>query len=280
MSSQQDGPGVFEGGVVNDKRQRSWFSGLSELVFPPVCLVCRDPLSENERHICSDCRKRISLITSPLCTQCGRPFSTADDRDHLCGGCIASPPPFDVARSLGVYGDALLALIQLFKYHRRFHLAETMVRLMTDASYPGLNPSEFDVIVPVPLHKKRLRERGYNQSLLLARGLGERWGVPVDGRGLLRIRWTEPQVTLTPGEREKNVRGAFAVREKRGSGRPGAVSGFMRRSRVSSSYEDASVLLVDDVYTTGATVRECARVLSRAGARRVGVLTTARVVVR
>lgn len=264
---------------MNDTTQHSWFTGLSELVFPPVCLVCRDPLSENERHICPDCRERISRIDSPLCTQCGRPFFTTDGRDHLCGGCIASPPPFDVARSLGVYGDALLVLIQLFKYHRRFHLAATLVRLMTDAPYPGLNPFEFDVIVPVPLHKKRLRERGYNQSLLLARGLGEKWGVPVDGRGLLRTRWTEPQVNLTPGEREKNVRGAFAVREKKGSGRLGAVCGFMRRSG-GSPYEDASVLLVDDVYTTGATVRECARVLSRAGARRVGVLTTARVVVK
>jgi len=265
--------------VAKDKTRRAWFTGLSDLAFPPVCLVCRAPLSEKERHICPACRGEISLILSPLCTRCGRPFFAAVGRDHLCGGCIVSPPPFDVARSLGVYGDVLLSLIQLFKYHRRFHLAETLVRLMTDASYPGLKPSEFDVIVPVPLHKRRLRERGYNQSLLLARGLGRVWGMPVDGRGLLRIRWTEPQVNLTPEERERNVRGAFAVRDKRGSGRFGFARVLTQR-RGESLYKDASVLLVDDVYTTGATVRECARVLTRAGARRVGVLTTARVVVK
>ncbi|MBN1882137.1 MAG: ComF family protein [Deltaproteobacteria bacterium] len=200
---------------------------------------------------------------------CGRPFFAADDRDRLCGGCILSPPPFDVARSLGAYGDVLLSVIQLFKYHRRFHLADTLVRLMTDTSYPGLSPDEFDIIVPVPLHRRRLRERGYNQSLLLARGLGKIWGMRVDGRGLVRTRWTEPQVNLTPTERERNVRGAFTVRGREGGGRRGR-----------SLYEGASVLLVDDVYTTGATVRECARVLIDSGARRVGVLTAARVVVK
>jgi len=264
---------------VNEKSERAWLTGLFELVFPPVCPACREPLSENERHICPACRGGIFRINSPLCTRCGRPFFTADNRDHLCGGCIVSPPPFDVARSLGVYGDVLLSLIQLFKYHRRFHLAENLVRLMTDASYPGFSPDEFDVIVPVPLHKRRLRERGYNQSLLLARGLGRSWGVRVDNGGLLRIRWTKPQVNLTLEEREKNVRGAFAVRGNEGGGRFDFMAGFPGRKR-RPLYEDTSVLLVDDVYTTGATVRECARVLAASGARRVGVLTAARVVVK
>jgi len=264
---------------VDGHSGRSWFSGLFELVFPPVCLACRDPLSEGERHICPGCRDRISRIASPLCTRCGRPFFSGDSRDHLCGGCIASPPPFDVARSLGAYGEVLLSLVQLFKYHRRFHLTETLVGLMVDGSYPGFSPTEFDVIVPVPLHRKRLRERGYNQSLLLSTGLGRAWGIEVDGGGLVRTRWTEPQVNLTPRQRETNVRGAFAAAgEGRGGffGLPAGVGGRRGRPR----FEDESVLLVDDVYTTGATVRECARELIAAGATRVGVLTAARVVVK
>jgi predicted amidophosphoribosyltransferase len=173
----------------------------------------------------------------------------------------------------------LLSLVQLFKYHRRFHLAETQVDLMADGSYPGFSPVEFDVIVPVPLHARRLRERGYNQSLLLAEGLGETWGVRVDGGGLVRTRWTEPQVNLTPRQREMNVRGAFAVPGEGDGGLFRFMAGLTGR-RGRHRFEDASVLLVDDVYTTGATVRECARALTAAGAKRVGVLTAARVVVK
>jgi ComF family protein len=270
--------GDFVETIVTEKPERRWFTGLFELAFPPACVTCRDLLSDGERYVCPDCRDRISRIVSPLCTRCGRPFFTPDDRDHLCGGCIISPPPFDVARSLGVYGDVMLPLVQLFKYHRRFHLAETLTRLMADGSYPGFSPEDFDVIVPVPLHTKRLRERGYNQSLLLARGLGDAWGMPVDGRGLRRTRWTEPQVNLTLKEREENVRGAFAVRDAAPKGRLRLMAGVRRRRHL--PIKDAAVLLVDDVYTTGATVRECARVLAASGARRVGVLTAARVVVK
>ena len=264
--------------IVTEKPERRWFTGLFELAFPPTCVACRGLLSEGERHVCPDCRDRISRIFSPLCTRCGRPFFTPGDRDHLCGGCILTPPPFDIARSLGVYGDVMLPLIQLFKYHRRFHLAETLTRLMAGGSYPGFSPGDFDVIVPVPLYKKRLRERGYNQSLLLARGLGNAWGVPVDERGLVRTRWTEPQVNLTLKEREENVRGAFAVRDTAPMGRPRVATGMRRRDHF--PFKDAAVLLVDDVYTTGATVRECSRVLAASGAGRVGVLTAARVVVK
>jgi ComF family protein len=150
-------------------------------------------------------------------------------------------------------------MIHRYKYGKKVQLRRPLGLLTAArlASFAG--ESAPDLLIPVPLHRKRLSERGFNQSLLIARVLEQEWRLPLVRAGLARIRWTEPQVRLSAAEREQNVRGAFAVAD------PSAVSG-------------KRVMLVDDVFTTGSTVDECARVLRRAGAAGVQVVTVARAV--
>lgn len=158
-----------------------------------------------------------------------------------------------------MYGGVLLEAVHLFKYHHRTSLRSVLADLVAKHDWGNFDPKRYDVMVPVPLHRQRLYERGFNQAMLLCRGIGEVWGIEINETGLARTRRTAPQIRLTVAQREKNVRGAFAVRGDGFSGK--------------------RVLLVDDVYTTGATVSECSRILMGAGAEEVGVLTIARVVI-
>ena len=157
---------------------------------------------------------------------------------------------FGWARGVLVYDDATAKAIHRFKYGHDTTYSRPLGSMMADYTLEG-----FDLIIPVPLHIKRLRERGFNQSLLLANAIGKRQGIPVDPYILKRTRWTEPQVNLTGLERKVNVKGAFEV------------CGDVRGKRI---------LIVDDVYTTGATVSECSKALKRSGAKEVCVLTLSR----
>jgi len=239
---------------------RSPLAPLVDVFFPAQCLSGEKMHTPGQDVLCDLCRSAIDPVKSPLCLRCGRPFFTPGDEDHLCGACINNPPRFDAARALGAYGGVLLELIHLFKYHHRAHLHGILVELLIENECAGFLPGDFDVIVPVPLHRKRLYERGYNQSLLLARGIERAWGIPINDRDFVRKRWTEPQIKLSFKERALNVEGAFAIKGDVFSGR--------------------RVFLVDDVFTTGATASECAGALKSAGASHVGVLTIARVVIK
>ncbi len=238
---------------------RRTLSALLDLVFPPVCVTCGGSISTDRRHLCDECAGRIVRIGHPLCTICGKPFLTSGDTDHLCGACIHRRPPFSMARSFGVYGGVLLEAVHLFKYHHRTSLRSVLTELIAGHDWGDFDPKRYDLMVPVPLYRKRLYERGFNQAMLLCRGIGKVWGIEINETSLARTRHTVPQIRLTPAQREKNVRGAFAV----------AGNGFKGKR----------VLLVDDVYTTGATASECSRILMDAGAEEVGVLTIARVVI-
>lgn len=226
---------------------RRLLGALMDLIFPPLCVICGEYLSSGERHLCGSCISQIVKISHPLCTFCGKPFFGSADSDHLCGECMAVKPPFHVARTYGVYGGVLLAAVHLFKYHHRTYLAPVLSELVAGNDWSGCDLRSYDLITPVPLHRRRLYERGYNQALLLCREIGSLWGMPVNDTDLIRCRWTMPQIQLSPKEREKNVRGAFTV--------------------VGDGFREKRVLLVDDVYTTGATVAECARTLSVVGPR-------------
>lgn len=161
-----------------------------------------------------------------------------------------------MARELGVYEGNLLKAIHLFKYGGKINIARLLGRML--ASYP-LDFSIYDLLIPVPLHIKRLKERGFNQAVLLSKEIKRAHSIPIEMFGLKRIRATRPQVLLKEKERMLNVKGAFAVKN------PANIKG-------------RKVLLIDDVFTTGATVNECAKVLKKAGAERIDVLTLARVV--
>ena len=205
----------------------------------------------------------LAFIQSPLCPVCGLPFAGAG-RDHRCAHCLARPPRYNTARACIGYEAgadrpaAVAAMLHRYKYARDVTLAPILGTLLAD--HYGAH-SQHDVIVPVPLHIRRLRWRGFNQALLLARPLARRTRTALAPFALQRTRPTRPQVGLDELGRRRNIARAFGVRH------PEQVHG-------------RSVLLVDDVYTTGATVNECAKTLRHAGATRVDVLVLARAVPR
>jgi ComF family protein len=196
-------------------------------------------------------------IVPPRCVSCGLPLRNFQDTsEHLCGECIQQMPPYSGARSFGYYTAELRQLIQGLKFQNRRNLVKLLAPLLAEAFYDSWRREDFDLIVPVPLHLKRKRERGYNQSELLARSLARRISIPC-GRGLTRVRSTLPQIGLTDSQRRENVRKAFCCTN------PQQISG--RR-----------ILLIDDVMTTGATVASASGALLAGGALRISVLTVAR----
>jgi ComF family protein len=235
-------------------------TGLVDIIFPPRCLTCDFILDHHENlPVCPSCFSKIKFITSPICICCGIPFTGADESDHLCGDCIISKPAFSIARAVGHYEATLLDTIHNFKYRGKIAIGKILGQLMAEYEYPAFNISDFTLIMPVPLHSKRLRERGFNQSVILAKEIAGRHHIPLDFLTLKRYIYTEPQVNLGKKERESNVRGAFDVK--------GQEKTLNRK-----------IILVDDVYTTGSTVEECARILMKKGATSVAVLTLARAV--
>ncbi len=237
-----------------------------DTVFPPCCMACENWLPGGaSRCFCESCGTRIEMLRAPLCPLCGRPWRHEWQGDHLCGACLLQPPSFSVARSWACYPrepdptHPLRQVVHRFKYGRQASLGQPLGRLMAEFSRSWFSPPDLDLIVPVPLHPRRLRWRGFNQSVLLGREVGSAWGLRLDPFVLTRRKETAPQSGLALKERRPNVRGAFAVASRR-------------------SVEGMRLLLVDDIYTSGATVNECARVLMRSGVREVRVLTLARTV--
>lgn len=235
-------------------------TGIADLIFPPRCITCGELLEQHgPLPFCPCCIAGIRFIGSPLCPRCGTPFPAAEGEDHLCGECLITKRPYAVARSVGRYEETLLTAIHLFKYRGKIGIGDLLSRIMADFADKTWDMKLFERIMPVPLHRRRLRERGFNQAVILARGLSKRFNIPIDFTALRRDLFTPPQVGLDRKQRSANVKGAFTVTH------PERIVG--RR-----------LLLVDDVYTTGSTLTECARVLIRAKAEAVAVLTMARAV--
>lgn len=231
-------------------------TALLDFILPPLCHICHSFIPDaGKLHICPTCRERLPLVLSPICTLCGIPFSSAGG-DHRCGACINNPPHFDVARAPFLYEGAIRELIHSFKYDRRTHLRYPLAILAMESAQAFMTYSP-QLVIPVPLHKSRLRQRGFNQAVLFGKMLSQGLSLPMVPDALTRIRPTEPQINLNAADRHLNVRGAFAVK------RPAAVAG-------------KQVLLLDDVMTTGSTMDECAKELKRAGAVAVVAATIAR----
>ncbi len=229
-----------------------------DLLVPRRCAGCGSACREVPNHYwCASCHEGLPWVRAPLCPLCGRPyFDSPTSSNHVCGDCLLVPPPFDGARSAALYSDIVRKRIHEVKFGGRLYWIPPLVQLLVDCleewSLKGL-----DGLVAVPLHVKRVRQRGFNQSALLAELLGKRLRMPVCRDALVRSRWTEPQTRLKREERLKNVAHAFAVGNR-------------------SSVRGRSILLIDDVHTTGSTVAACTLTLKEARAERVYVLTVAR----
>ena len=211
--------------------------------------------------VCRPCWQHVARLDGILCDLCGYAFASGNlpAEQALCAACRRGDFHFDFARSYGGLEDPLQAIIHQFKYGSHPSLARPLARLIHTLWVQGCRDRAPDMIVPVPLHKTRRKERGFNQALLLARHLSRWTQVPLMERVLVRHRSTAAQAGLSRGQRRRNIRGAFRVEDR-------------------AAVRKRAVLLVDDVFTTGATLNECARMLRKQGAHRVDVLTIARVV--
>ncbi len=220
------------------------FDPFLSLLYPPCCLVCS---RLGESGLCASCAAQILPIAAPFCAVCGQ---TLAPDDGGCGDCHRRRPAFVRARAMGAYDGVLRHAIHQFKYRDRPQLAVPLGRLLADYAReqaPALNGLRFDAVLPVPMHAVRQRQRGYNQSERLAQIVGRELGLPLSTNTLVRIRPTRPQVGLSAEARRTNLRGAFAVRQ------PEAVAG-------------KTLLLVDDVVTSGSSLYECSVTLKAAGA--------------
>lgn len=237
------------------RRLRGLAGATLDLVYPPACAGCGILLG-TKASLCPHCWSKLYLIERPYCEVLGTPFSHDLGPGILSADAIANPPPFDRLRSVALYDDLARVLVHSLKYRDRTDLAPMMGAWMLRAGDGAVEAA--DAILPVPLHRFRLIWRKFNQSAELARALGRLSGKPVLVDAVHRTKRTRRQVGLAPRAREENVRGAFTVTPK------GRETLFGRR-----------VVLVDDVFTTGATVMAVTRALKRAGVADVTVLTFA-----
>ena len=230
-----------------------------DVLLPPHCLTCDSPV-QAPGQFCPGCFSRTAFITAPLCNSCGVPFEAAGQGglDSVCGKCREYPPAWSAARAALRYDDQARRILMPFKYGDRIEVARALAPHMARAGAGLL--LQADLLVPVPLHRRRLLSRRYNQAALLAQALSRLSGRPAVLDGLRRVRPTSPLGHRNGAQRRAELAGAIQV----------------RASRV-AILADARVLLVDDVLTSGATADACAQVLLAAGAARVDVLAAARV---
>jgi len=276
------------------------FDTAAGVLFPPRCLACKSFFQPEEiedpgqpgifsrgfgtavrisaemdmagvfkivmaRFLCAECLEGFQAVESPVCPMCGMMFKSREEDDHLCGECVTLPKKFMAAGAAGVYSGTLMELVHSFKYRGKIQLRAALGLFLFTGFIRRYSRGEIDFIVPVPLHAKRFRQRGFNQAYLMiknwpdaAAAMGIKRPDVDRGRDVLeRSRETDSQAGLGRKDRMANIKGAFRLKNP-------------------SVIEGKRILLVDDVYTTGATVNECADVLLKGGAERVDVFTLAR----
>jgi len=234
-----------------------FFDSFQELIFPSFCLECEQRLPCRDLPLlCSSCLLKIEYINSPRCRCCGAPFQTG--LDHFCSLCLKKSFAFDLARAALYYKEPVTSLISSLKFNGTLTNLATLAHLVRNSSATA-ELSEPDIILPVPLHVHRLRERKFNQALVIAHACFLANNHKLNRDILIRHRATSPQTSLSGTERRKNLTGAFSLRDP-------------------EQIKNKTILLVDDVFTTGSTVNECAKILRKAGAKKIEVFTLARAI--
>ena len=233
------------------------WQGFQQLVFPDHCALCRAFLNDGrKKQLCDACRASIPLNVPPFCRLCPRRLEIFTP-DGICPACAARAPSYDAGWSACLYDESMRRLLHAFKYSGKTRLAPAFAQVLNafiDTYHIPLN--HFDFCLPVPLHPARMRERGFNQSEILCGVLRGRYGLACRGDILARTRSTEPQAALGAKERWTNLEGAFRINH-------------------SDALADKSVLIVDDLFTTGATAEAAGRALQEAGAAYAGILPPA-----
>lgn len=228
------------------------------LLYPQVCQICeKQRATAAQSFLCADCRAEVRLIAPPFCHRCGLPFQGDITNEFECANCRQVELDFSFARSAAVARGKLLDIIHRYKYQRALWFEPFLAELLAGAAGPHLSPEQWDWLVPVPLHPAKQREREFNQAERLARRLSLVTSIPVNTRLLRRRVATRTQTLLSREQRRENVQHAFALR-----GKP--------------TLHGCRIVLIDDVFTTGATTGACARVLRRGGAVEVCVWTVGR----
>lgn len=232
-------------------------TGLCDLVYPPHCLICKKHLLDHSPAdmVCLHCQNALTHNIPPFCLKCSRHLGAM--AHPRCRECTKTKPQFDFAWAACLYKDPLKTLIYQFKYNQKTYLRRPFAQFIIGfVQRYHLDITQFDFIVPIPLFSSRFRERGYNQSQLLAEQIAREYDIPLSSKNLVRIRNTEHQTFLSEKERWTNIRGAFRIKD-------------------SAKISGKNILIIDDLLTTGATGSEAARTLKSAGAKTVGVLTLA-----
>ncbi len=223
------------------------FEKIKQLLYPPVCPLCEEVLLGGKTRICDDCRKKISYPTEPLCLKCGKEID--DTEAEYCRDCLDKPKSFVKGFPAMVYKEPVRRSIVKFKYQNRSSYADCFAQEIIKTHGREILDISPDVLIPVPVHKKKLEKRGYNQAEVLAKSLGNYLNIPVDSGILKRTVNTIPQKLLSDEERQKNLEKAFISNKKQ--------------------VQYRCAMLVDDIYTTGATVESCTKALKSAGIREV-----------
>lgn len=240
-------------------RIKRWLDIPLGFLYPEACQICgHERATAIDGFVCRDCARKVRFVQPPFCERCGLPFAGEITSAFECSNCRGVDLHFSSARSAVHARDLVLDVIHRYKYHQALWFEPFLAGLLAQQAKPILARGDWDVIVPVPLHPAKKRERGFNQADRLARCLGRATGIPTDPRMLRRVSPTPSQTKLSRAERAANVAHAFGLRDR------------------SQSARGRRVVLVDDVLTTGATTSACARVLRAAGAEDVCVWTVAR----
>ena len=237
---------------------KNWANATLALCYPEVCQLCGNcRATPAEGFVCTGCRAQVRFIDPPFCQRCGTPYEGQITTPFECANCRDLALDFSFARSAVIAREGLLDVIHRYKYYRALYFEPFLADLLLSRAVPALATAKWDLIVPVPLHHAKLREREFNQAERLARRLGAAANIPVETKLLRRVVPTQTQTLLSRPERLANVRRAFA----------------MRRGRFLNGEQ---IVILDDVFTTGATTSACAKVLRSAGAGEVCVWTVAR----